>query len=226
MKARLLLMGALALSGCALLGKSDPLVPRYFSPEYDADPAAARAPGGLQLRLGQVQGWPHLRERMVVRSSDRERSFREDWRWTEWPEVYLRRALARTLFEERGLVESLSGRAVTLEVELLAFEELAAPRRVRLQARLLLRDDRLALLAETITVEQPVEAGGPADPTGGVVEAFSRALRMGVTRLADRVVERLVARAGEAAAPQTFDERARGRPAGPAATPKPCEPRP
>jgi ABC-type uncharacterized transport system auxiliary subunit len=197
MRSRLTCLGALALSGCALLGKSEPVVPRYFSPEYEGVAAAARAPPGLQLRLGQVQGWSHLRERLVVRDPDRERAYREDWRWTERPEIYLRRALSRTLFEERGLVESLSGRAITLELELIAFEELAGPRRARLQVHLLLRDDRLALLAETITVEQPVEAGGPGDPAEQLAEAFSRALRSGVDQVADHVIARLVIRAAE-----------------------------
>ena len=192
------LAAALLLPGCALLGKSDPLVPRYFSAEYAADQGAPRAPPGLQLRLGPVQGWTHLRERMVVRRSARELSYREDRRWTERPEIYLRRALSRSLFEERGLVESLGGRAVTLEVELLAFEELAGPRRARLEAHLLLRDERLALLDGTVTVEQPA---GPGDDPAQMAEAFSQALRAGVARIADQVVERLAARAAEPPAP-------------------------
>jgi cholesterol transport system auxiliary component len=189
--------GALALSGCALLGKSEPQVPRYFAPEYEGRAAPAAAPAGLRLRLGQVQGWPHLRERMVLRSTPHEISYREDRRWSERPEVYLRRALARTLFEERGLVESLSGRGVTLDVELIAFEELVGPRRARLQARLLLRDDQGALLAETVTVEQPVDQGALADPAAAMAEAFAQALRGGVDQIADRVVARLAARAAE-----------------------------
>jgi cholesterol transport system auxiliary component len=193
----ILLAGALALSGCALLGKSEPQVPRYFAPEYEGRPAPAVAPAGRQLRLGQVQGWPHLRERMVVRSTAHELSYREDRRWSERPEVYLRRALARTLFEERGLTESLSGRAVTLDVELIAFEEVVGPRRARLQARLLLRDDQGALLAETVTTEQPVGPGALADPAAAMAEAFAQALRGGVDQIADRVVARLAARAAE-----------------------------
>jgi len=187
----LLVAGALALAGCALLGKSDPVVWRYFSPEYDGAPAAAPPLPGPQLRLGRVQAWPHLRERMVVRRADRELSYREDRRWTERPEVYLRRALSRTLFEERGLIESLSGRAVTLEVELLAFEEVVQPRRARWQAHFLLRDDHLALLAGTVAEERPV---GDGEEAAALAEALSQAMRAGVTRIADRVVEALAAR--------------------------------
>jgi cholesterol transport system auxiliary component len=194
-----LLLGAVALAGCALLGKNEPVVPRYFTPEYDGDAAAAPARSGVRLRLGRVEGWSHLRERMVSRNSAREVFFSENRRWTERPEVYLRRALARTLFEERGVVQALSGRAVTLEVELIAFEEVEEPHQARLQARLVLRDDRTGLLEETIAVEQPVARSEEADPAPAVVEALSRALHAGVTRIADRVVAKLAEQAPEAA---------------------------
>jgi cholesterol transport system auxiliary component len=194
MKAILLVvLAAAALPGCALLRKNDPVVPRYFTLEYDGDPAAVRAPAGLQLRLGRVEGWSHLRERMVARNASREFSYSEDQRWTERPEIFLRRALARTLFEERGVVEVLSGRAITLEVELIAFEEIRQPHQVRMQAGLVLRDDRTSLLQETITVEWPVAESGGTDGAPAVVDAFSQALRAGVTQIADRVVARLAA---------------------------------
>lgn len=190
---------AVALPACALLGKSDPFVPRYFTPEYAGRAVAVPARPGLQLRLGRVEGGSHLRERLAVRNAAHELSYAEDRRWTERPEVYLRRALSRTLFEERGLVESQSGRAVTLDVELVAFEEVEEPHLGRLQARLALRDDRVALLVETITAEQPVAGGGDGDPAHAAVEALSLALRAGVDRIADRVVARLEQQpAGEA----------------------------
>lgn len=185
---------AVALSGCALLSKSEPVVPRYFAAEYEGEPPAARARPELQLRLDRVEGGSHLRERMVARTAAHEFSFYEDRRWLERPEVYLRRALARTLFEERGVVEAISGRAVTLEVELIAFEELAQPHEIRLQARVVLIDDRIALLAETITVAQPVGSEG-SDPVRAVVDAYSLGLRTGVRLIADRVIARLTEQA-------------------------------
>ncbi len=194
----LLLIGAVVLSGCALLGKNDPLVPRYFTPEFDGDAPRAPVRSDLQLRLGRVEGWSHVRERMVARNSARELFYYEDRRWTERPEIYLRRALSRTLFEERGVVASLSGRAVTLDVELIAFEEIEQPHKARMQALLLLRDDRIGLLEETITVEQPVAKTEQADQAGAVVDALSQALQAGVTRIADRVVAKLSERASHA----------------------------
>src|SRR3954463_13816127 len=101
---------------------------------------------------------------MALRTSARELQYSEDHHWTERPEIFLRRALSRTLFEERGLTASLSSRAVTLEVELIAFEEVEQPHVARVQALLVLRDDRLGLIEETITVEQPVPAERPTAP--------------------------------------------------------------
>ena len=194
----LLLIGAVVLSGCALLGKNDPIVPRYFTPELDGDAPSAPVRSDLQLRLGRVEGWSHVRERMVARNSGREVFYSEDRQWTERPEVYLRRALSRTLFEERGLVASLSGRTVTLDVELIAFEEVEQPHMARMQALLVLRDDRMGLLEETITVEQPVAKTEQADQARAAVDALSQALQTGVTRIADRVVAKLSERGAHA----------------------------
>lgn len=181
-----------ALTGCALLGKHDPVVPRYFAPEYAAAPDATRAAAGRPLRLGRVEGWSNLRERWVVRNQSGATSYAEDRRWTERPEIYLRRALSRALFEERGLVEALSGRTVALEVELVAFEEMERPHRVRLQALLVLRDDRLSLYQETVSVEQAVAPGDEAGQERALLEAYSAVLRAGVTRIADQVVAQLI----------------------------------
>ena len=194
----LLLIGAVVLSGCALLGKNDPLVPRYFTPELDGDAPRAPVRSDLQLRLGRVEGWSHVREQMAARNPARELFYHEDRRWTERPEIYLRRALSRTLFEERGLIASLSGRAVTLDVELIAFEEIEQPHKARMQALLVLRDDRMGLLEETITVEQPVAKTEQADQARAVVDALSQALQAGVTRIADRVVAKLSERGAHA----------------------------
>lgn len=187
----LALVAAVALTGCALLRKSDPVVPRYFTPEQEGELTTAAGLPGLQVRMGRVEGWTHLRERMVARGPGREVVLRDHWRWMERPETYLRRALVRTLFEERGLREALTGRAPTLEVELIAFEELEKPHAVRMQARLMLVEERVTLLAETVTVLQPIGESGASDRARDVVEAFSLALQSGVTRIADRVIAKL-----------------------------------
>lgn len=185
------LLGAVLLPGCALLGKGELRVPRTFTPEYEGAAAAPAGQPGPRLRLGRVEGGAHLRERPVTRGAGGEVRYAEGWRWTERPEVYLRQALARALFEERGLTEVHAGRGVTLEVELLAFEEVDEPHAARLRARLVLRDDRVSLLVDTVTVDEPIPPGGPADRAPAVVAALSRALRAGVDHLADLATARL-----------------------------------
>ena len=51
--------------GCAVLLKSDPFVPRYFSPESAATRTDPIAPSGLELRLGRVTAAAYLKERIV-----------------------------------------------------------------------------------------------------------------------------------------------------------------
>lgn len=190
-----------ALAGCALLGKNEPPSRRYFTPESSAPGGGLVAAPvnstpraeGLRLRLGRISAWSHLRERMVTRTSSRELSYSEDRRWTERPDIYLQRALGHALFEERGLTQVISGSAPTLEVELVAFEETENPRRALLQALVVLHDERIALLQETVTVEEPLTPAKDADQAVAVVEALSRSLQTAVTRISDRVVGRLAA---------------------------------
>jgi cholesterol transport system auxiliary component len=190
---RAVLCAALCLCGCALLGKNAPQVPRYFMADYDGDAPAAPVHTGLQLRLGRVEGWAHLRERLAGRHSARELYFYEDRRWSELPETFLRRALERSLFEERGLVQAQSAGGLTLDVELMAFEEIDQPHEARLQALLVLHDGSTSLLRETITAEQPI-AGG-ADPAQAAVDALTLALKDAVRHLSDDVVAALKVRA-------------------------------
>jgi|CXWL01.1.fsa_nt_gi hypothetical protein len=180
------------LSGCALLGKSDPHVPRYFTPEYEGSTGSPPAKLAVKLHLGQVAAWSHLRERMVARNAGPEVIFSEELRWTEPPEVYLRRALARALFVERGVVQVMSGQVATLDVELIAFEQLEAPPRVRLQALIVLHDERIGLLEETVTVERPVTLASEVDAQLAVVNALSLALREGVGQISDKVLAKLL----------------------------------
>jgi cholesterol transport system auxiliary component len=188
------------LAACALLSKTAPLQPRYFSPEdgpaLSAGRAELRVPasGAMQLRLGRVSAGPHLRERIVYRDADYEIGYYEDRRWTERPEAYLRRALARALFEERGLLRVVSGGAPTLEVELVAFEEIRAPaHKARMQVIITLDDDRVGTLEETITVEQDVPSASKDQSAGVVAAALSATLRLGVAQIAERVTAKLAA---------------------------------
>lgn len=180
------------LSACALLGKSDPLVPKYYSPESHATPVQATPAASAQyLRLGRIQG-DALRERIVYRDSPYELGYYEDRRWTERPEAYLRRALSRALFEERGFLRVTSGVSAILEAEIVAFEEIRKPKPlVRMQVVVTLDRDHVTILHETIRVERPIAAS--KDHTAAVVEALSQALQATVTQIAERVTSKLSA---------------------------------
>ena len=190
------------LSACALLSKAEPRVPRYFTPES----ISAAAPHGVdpqarRVRLGNVSGGAQLRERIVFRDSAHELAYYDDRRWTERPESYLRRALARALFEERGLVRVVLGSAPTLDAELVAFEEVRTPTRTaRVQVIITMDDARGGSVQATIQVERPIRAPVASDDAAAVVEALSLALEQCVAQIAVRVVESLGPRVAAAPA--------------------------
>lgn len=189
-------LSALLAAGCALTDKSVPVSPRYFSPERPGNVArtGAAAPASMaELRLGRINGASHLDERLVFRDSDYELGYYEERRWTEEPAEYLRRRLARVLFEERGLKHVVGGLATTLEVELTAFEEIRAPSRIaRVQMTVRLQDARLVRWEETLTIDQPITSKG-SDAADGLVAALGTALGAAVDKIADRVVSDLAA---------------------------------
>lgn len=187
----------LLASSCALLTKSEPLEVRWFTPERTTPRVTSASPArvelGPELRLGHILSATHLRERMVYRDAAFEVGFYEERRWTERPDAFLRRELARTLFEERGFQRALGGLAPVLDIELVAFEEVLTPRdsAARVQIRMLLSDGRESLHEETITVDEPLARDAPAPV---VVAAMAQALDRVTTTVADRVAVALAAR--------------------------------
>jgi cholesterol transport system auxiliary component len=182
-------------SACALLSKSEPNVPRYFSPETSDAPAAGTASAqasGLELRLGVVKADGYIQDKIVHRDSTYEVGYYEERLWTDKPEAYVRRALARDLFDRRGVREVVSGVGTTLDVDLVAFEEVMAPRHVgRIELAYVLYDDRVVRLSRSITIERPIaEAKGDAT-AGAAVEAMAEALSVAVDGVADATVAEL-----------------------------------
>jgi cholesterol transport system auxiliary component len=188
---------ALSAAGCALTSKSEPIAPRYFSPDRAGDPArtSAKLTGvAPELRLGRVEGASHLDERLIFRDSDYELGYYEERRWTEEPADYLRRRLARVLFEERGLRHVVGGFAPTLEVELTSFEEIRSPKRLaRVQVTVRLQEGRVVRWEESLTVDQPITASDKGDPADAMVAALGVALTTTVDKIADHVVNDLTA---------------------------------
>ncbi|WP_438022020.1 ABC-type transport auxiliary lipoprotein family protein [Sorangium sp. So ce233] len=193
----------LAVPGCALTSKAEPLTVRYFTPRWEA---SSRAPDrgsadGPRLRLGRISSSSHLRNRIVYRSSDVEVAMYEDRRWTEKPEEYVRRALARALFEERPLVQAVSGGGPALDIELLAFDEVhrRGGRAARVTLHYAVQDDRTVLDTRSMTVD--VEVRGDIEDPENMAAAMGAALHEIAERLASRVASRLTAAgAGDAQA--------------------------
>lgn len=194
-------LAALLAAGCALTSKSDPVTPRYFSPERPGDvarPPTQPVAQAMELRLGHITSASYLDERLVYRDTDYELGYYQERRWTESPDQYLRRRLAWALFEERGLRHVVGGSAPTLEAELIAFEEVRAPKRVaRVRVSVRLYDPRAVLWEQTLTVDQPVTAAGDDD---AAVQALGLALRTVVERIANRVGTELAAKGAPAPA--------------------------
>ena len=192
----LLLSSWLAL-GCALTSKSEPISPRYFSPERpigDTRSAPRAVALTTSLRLGHVSGASYLDQRIVYRDSDYEVGYYQERRWTESPEKYLGRRLARALFEERGIHRVVGGAAPTLEAELVAFEEIRVPARIaRVRVIVRLQDQRAVRWEETLTVDQPVIAARMGGGAEQVAEALGLALGGVVDRIAERVASELAA---------------------------------
>ena len=185
LRAAALALSALLCAGCALTSKSDSVILRYFTPERASlESAATKAPSApptanadLELRLGRVDAASYLRDRLVYRNSDYEVGFYDELRWTERPESYLKRALARSLFEEHGIRQMVSGAGLVLEVELDAFEELRAPQHVaHVEIAWMLHGAQAALAQRTLVVDRPLTSDAPDAVAGALADALHEAI--------------------------------------------------
>ena len=190
------------LAGCALTSKADIVNIRYFSPEVvkprltNADastaPAAPAPNDAVEVRLGRVSSGPNLRERIAYRDAAYELGYYEEWRWTERPETFVRRELGRTLFEEHGFHRVLGGSAPSLEIEVIAFDDVRLPsgRAARVQLKAILYEDSSVVYEDTFTVEKPVAGDKPK--IEDVVAAMASALDVAAEQVATRTGAELV----------------------------------
>ncbi len=198
------LVAATAMTpACALLSKSDPMTPRYFSPEPVA--AAEEQPvadSGLELRFGRVSAGATIRDRIAYRDSTYEVGYYDERLWTDKPEAFVKRALAHALFDRRGVRQVVSGISATLEVDVVAFEEIREPAHVgRVELTYAIYDDRVARLSRTIAVDRPIVSAKGDAAANAVVQALAEALSSAVDTIADSTVAEL--RAESAAARTT-----------------------
>ena len=188
---RTVLAIALVAACSMVVPKGKPLEMRYFTPETAAarpSPAAAAAPR-VALRLGRVIASADLRDAIVHRDSAVEVEPYQALRWTETPDAYVRRALARALFETRPFAQAVAGAAPALDVELVGFEEVRRGARSsgRVELRYELRDDRVVLARGTIAIERP----SPSARIEDVVAAIGAALDAAAGEVAERVAVQL-----------------------------------
>lgn len=183
--ALLILLGA-----CALTSKSKPLDIEYFAPPIAnrSDPTpSSDAARGVKIRLRRVESGSHLRSRIAYRTSEVQLNFYDARRWTEPPDVYVRRALEQALYERGVLVTG--GVAVDLEVEVVAFEQLEAERAGRVALRYRLVDRREVIAEDEVDVSRPASG----DFTS-LVAAIGDALDAACEQLVSDVIDRLEAR--------------------------------
>ncbi len=192
------LTGSLTL-GCALLSKGDQGAARFFVIEHvprvsGTDPVQADKiqTKKMNLRLGRVTGALHLEERLVYRDSQYELGYYRERRWTEPPDIFLERLLARLLFEDLGLSRVVGGVGPTLEVRLTAFDEIRVPTRfarARVVARL--HDERSVFWEETLTAEIPIVVNDRSDLVTETVKALGLAMQSVIDQIAERAVKEL-----------------------------------
>jgi uncharacterized lipoprotein YmbA len=183
----------LVWAGCssALLSKSEPLHVQYYAPPERAGRFAVppRAPNAQPpLRLGRVSGAAHLDLRMVSREPGNQLVYQDTLRWTEAPAHYLDRALRHALFEEHAITQAVAGRALTLEAQLVAFEQVSdGPGSARVSVTFTLHDERTSRVLETLTLERDLAGRKTED----LVAALSTALDECVDRIATRIAAEL-----------------------------------
>lgn len=202
---------ALGTAGCALTSKADLVTTRYFTPEVPkmhlatADSSAERPAGGPELRLGRVGSGAHVRERIAYRDAAYEVGYYDDQRWTERPEIYVRRAITRTLFEQHGFARMLGGAGPTLDIDVLSFDELRLPtgRAARVELKMVLYEDRTILFEETLTIDRLVAPSTGKPKVEDVVAAMAEALDVASEQVAARVAKALAGRARPVTPPVT-----------------------
>jgi ABC-type uncharacterized transport system auxiliary subunit len=175
-------------AGCLFRNTSAP--PRFFAPGSaaavgEADDPEAAGSTGVPIQLRAVHGTGFLRERIVWRISPVEYGQYEERLWCELPATYVQRALAAELRRAPGLRLTSDVRAPALRVEVLAFDEVLAPRHaatVSLAASL--RDgDGDQLVGRTFTAAAPIAGDDPAM----MAEAMGRALDEATTAVVTAV---------------------------------------
>ena len=178
----------LLVAACALTKKSEPVEVHYYTPVI---PTGAQVPAHetprARVRLGRVWSSSHLRYSIAQRTSPVELQLYEFDRWTDPPDVYVKRSLEQALFQARPIEQITSGTAISLDVDVIAFEEVRSPHGGRVQLRYSLRNERSVIDSDTVTVVRSARGAGLAD----TVTAIGEALDAATAQVGDRVLDAL-----------------------------------
>jgi len=162
-----------------------PDAPRFFDPEPAARELAPAEPAitsvKVPVRLGPVRSSSYRRDRIVWRASEVELGLYEDRRWTDLPSHYVERALARELYERRGISRAGAQPAVTLLADVVAFDDVVAPTReayVAIPVPLVAPDERQLLVRE-FAARSPIANGDPS---------VARAMGVALDHCVDQIV--------------------------------------
>src|SRR5262249_41669030 len=140
------------------------------------------------VRLHTVHSAAFLRERMVWRASDVEYGLYEQRRWFELPSRYVKRALMNTLEATPGLRLVDDVTASRLDVEILAFREIVAPKHeASVVLAVMLRDGDRTRLDRTYAARAAIAT----DDGAGTAEAMGKALDEATKHVADGVAAAL-----------------------------------
>lgn len=177
------LLAALLASSCLDLKPAPPPPVRYLTvPAVGGSGVGAPEPEDPRLRLSPVLASAALGDRLVQRISDYEVRFVDSIRFADAPDVLVRRALSAELYQRGGFVPSdVAPRS--LEVELVAFEEVLGPR----------HEARIALVVRVVggagaaAEERRIEARSPIEGSDAalVAEALALALESAAAEAAD-----------------------------------------
>ena len=108
------------------------------------------------------------------------------------PESFIRRALSRALFDRRGIRQILYGAGTTLDVDIVAFEEVRLPAHIgRVELRCVVVGDRTVRFSRSIRVERAIANASGDASAEAIVQALSTALADAIDILADSTAAEL-----------------------------------
>jgi ABC-type uncharacterized transport system auxiliary subunit len=187
------LVAVLVVLGGCVFRTAD--APRFFRPSSAMlDPSIGEAADppvadGVAIRLREVRSEPYLRERIVWRVSAVEYGLYEQRRWLDLPAHYVDRALAARLRETPGLRLTNALDAAALRVDVLAFDDVLAPKHeADVSLAVALEDHaRGPVFRRTFDARAGVEDDDPAS----LAKAMGRALDDAVAEVAEAVGQSL-----------------------------------